>query len=68
MTFQLLDVVVLARDRPEDGLIAGDPGTIVEIHAPDAIAVEFVNPSGRTKALVILQPSDIREAGDPYVG
>lgn len=34
------------------------------VYGPDAIGVEFVAASGRTKALVTLQLKDLREAGD----
>ena len=64
MTFHPRDVVVLTHDFPAEGLRAGDLGAVVEVYAPDAIGVEFVAASGRTKALVTLQRSDLREAGD----
>jgi acetolactate synthase regulatory subunit len=35
-------------------------GTVVELYAPDAVEVEFVVASGRTKALLTLKVSDIR--------
>jgi hypothetical protein len=34
------------------------------VYAPDAIEVEFVAASGRTQALLTLQPADLREVGD----
>jgi Domain of unknown function (DUF4926) len=64
VTFHPLDVVVLKTDQPAHGLKRGDLGAIVEIYSPEAIEVEFVTGSGRTKALVTLQPGDIREVGD----
>ena len=64
MKFQPLDVVVLQTDQPAQGLKRGDLGAIVDIYAPDAIDVEFVTASGRTRALVTLKPTDIREVGD----
>jgi len=64
MTPALLDIVVLARDLPEQGLRRGDLGTIVELHAPAAFIVEFVAASGATQALVTLTPSDIRAVAD----
>lgn len=64
MTLHPLDVVVLKHDLPAHGLRSGDLGAIVEVYGPDAIGVEFVAASGRTKALVTLKPQDIREAGD----
>lgn len=64
MSVHPLDVVVLNIDLPAHGLKRGDLGAVVELYAPDAIEVEFVAASGRTKALVTLKPNDIREVGD----
>ena len=64
MTLHLLDVVVLTHDLPTHGLRTGDLGAVVEVYGPDAIGVEFLAASGRTKALVTLQSEDLREAGD----
>lgn len=64
MTLHPLDVVVLTHDMPAHGLRAGDLGAVVDVYSPDAIAVEFVAASGRTQALVTLQPSDLREVAD----
>jgi hypothetical protein len=62
--FHPLDVVVLQTDQPAQGLKRGDLGAVVDVHAPDAIDVEFVTASGRTRALVTLKASDIREVAD----
>ncbi len=64
MSFQILDVVVLQADQPAQGLMRGDLGAIVDIYSSDAIDVEFVTASGRTRALVTLKARDIREVGD----
>jgi hypothetical protein len=64
VTLHPLDVVVLTHDLPAHGLRTGDLGAVVEVYGPDAIGVEFVVASGRTKALVTLQLQDLREAGD----
>jgi Domain of unknown function (DUF4926) len=64
MTINPLDVVVLTRDIPAHGLQTGDLGAVVDITSPDAIDVEFVAASGRTQALVTLQPSDLRSVAD----
>jgi len=64
VTFQPLDVVVLTHDLPAQDLKDGDLRPIVQIYSPDALELEFVTASGRTKALVILAPSDLRKAGD----
>jgi Domain of unknown function (DUF4926) len=59
-----LDVVVLKIDVPAHGLKPGDLGAVVDVYAPNAIEVEFVTASGRTKALITLTPDDIREVAD----
>jgi hypothetical protein len=64
VTPQLLDVVVLVRDLPADGLQAGDLGTVVELLDADTFEVEFVAASGRTQALVTLTSADVRPVGD----
>ena len=64
MTFTLLETVVLARDLPEHGLRAGDLGAVVEVYGSDGFEVEFVQASGRTKALVTLKTSDLRQVAD----
>jgi hypothetical protein len=48
------------------GFLSGvGPAAAQGLHAvPDAIGVEFVAASGRTKALVTLQLEDLREAGN----
>src|SRR5262245_26170640 len=60
MTFKSLDPVVLLHDLPTRGLKAGDMGAVVEVYPPDALEVEFVVASGRTKALLTLKVSDVR--------
>ena len=62
--YALLDTVALTHDIPAAGLRRGDLGAIVEIHAPEALEVEFVAASGRTQALVTLGPADVRSVGD----
>jgi hypothetical protein len=64
VTPHLLDVAVLTRDIPGEGLRRGDLGTIVEVHSADAFIVEFVAASGRTQALVTLGPADVRAVAD----
>ena len=64
MTLHNLDVVVLNEDQPGHGLKRGDLGTVVEVYAPDAVAVEFVTASGRTQALITLPPSALRCVSD----
>jgi len=64
VTIQPLDVVVLTRDVSTHRLRRGDLGTVVEIYGPHSIGVEFVAASGRTQALVTLQPTDLRPVAD----
>ncbi len=56
---KLLDVVALLEERPQDGLVSGQVGTVVEVYPPDGFEVEFLDAQGRTIALVTLQRSDI---------
>ena len=48
---KLLDVVALLDDKPAEGLVSGQVGTIVEVLAPDVFEVEFLDANGRTIAL-----------------
>jgi hypothetical protein len=64
MTYQELDIVVLERDFPANGLKRGDLGTVVEVYEPNGVEVEFVTASGRTEALVTLNVADIRAVGE----
>lgn len=64
MTIHALDVVVLTRDIPAHGLRRGDLGAVVDVYGPESIGVEFVAASGRTQALVILRPDDVRAVAD----
>jgi Domain of unknown function (DUF4926) len=56
--------VVLLRDIPEEGLCAGDVGTVVERHdvpGPETgYSVEFFNMLGNTVAVVTLPASAMR--------
>ena len=52
--FEMLSVVALVEDLPEQGLRRGQVGTIVETLAPDVYEVEFSDDSGRTYASVAL--------------
>ena len=52
-------MVALLVDKPEDRLIAGHVGTVVEVFSPDAMEVEFLGPAGHTFALTELKRSEI---------
>ena len=45
-----LDVVALLQDRPEEGLVRGQVGTIVEQLGSHTFEVEFSDEEGRTYA------------------
>ena len=64
MTPKILDVVVLTRDVPAEGLRTGDLGAVVDVRGAESFAVEFVAASGRTQALVTLGPADVRAVAD----
>lgn len=63
MPFATLDTVVLLRDLPEHGLKRGDIGAVVMVYSAAHVEVEFVLPTGRTQALVILGTDDLRPVG-----
>jgi hypothetical protein len=51
---EVLSVVALLQDLPEEGLVRGQVGTVVENLAPGAYEVEFSDDNGRTYAMVAL--------------
>jgi hypothetical protein len=59
-TIQLLDVVALTEDLPENHLWRGQVGTVVDILADGAaFEVEFCDRDGRTYASLGLRPDQI---------
>jgi hypothetical protein len=55
------DCIVLTSDLPEDGLQAGDVGTVVHIHgAGVAYEVEFMTFTGQTVAIATVEASQCR--------
>ncbi|MEM9482022.1 MAG: DUF4926 domain-containing protein [Verrucomicrobiota bacterium] len=58
-TIQLLDVVALLESLPDRGMIAGQVGTVVEIHEAGVFEVEFSDNSGRTYASLALPEGKI---------
>jgi hypothetical protein len=56
---KLLDVVALLEDKPGEGLIAGQVGTVVELLASDVFEVEFVNSNGKILALTELTRAEL---------
>jgi len=57
-----LERVVLKKDVPEEGLVAGDVGTVVHVYGSgEGLEVEFLTPAGRTIAVLTLEAGDVRE-------
>ncbi len=58
-----LDIVVLASDVPEYGLVDGDIGTVVLVHGgAKGYEVEFVALDGKTIAVTTLPSENVRPA------
>lgn len=64
MSLQLYQDVILTTDVPENGLCAGDVGTLVELHSVQGkepgCSVEFFDMTGRTVAVVTRPCSHFR--------
>jgi hypothetical protein len=59
-----LDTVVITRDVPERGIVAGDIGVVAHLYTDSHIAeVEFVSGEGTTLAVETLPITDIRPVG-----
>ncbi len=56
---KLHDVVALLVGKPEDQLVTGQVGTVVELLAPDVYEVEFLDSKGRTIAITELQRTEL---------
>lgn len=54
------DCVVLTQDLPDEGLKAGDIGTVVHIHEGAAYEVEFMTLAGETICVATLLASQVR--------
>jgi hypothetical protein len=67
MTFSLFSRVILSVNLPEEQLLAGDMGTIVEYHPaisayPEGYEVEFFAGNGETLAVVSVPATALRQA------
>ena len=56
---ELLDVVALSHDRPQDHLVRGQVGTVVEILSPSSYEVEFSDDEGKTYAMLPLAADEL---------
>jgi hypothetical protein len=53
------DMVALLHDAPDEGLVAGDIGTIVMVHGKgEAFEVEFPNPNRKPRYIVVTMPRE----------
>lgn len=58
------DCVVLTSDIPDEGLQAGDVGTVVHIHRNGAAyEVEFITLTGQTVAVATVLATQLRPVG-----
>ena len=64
---KLLDVVALLGDKPEEGLVAGQVGTVVEVLAPGVFGVDSWIPTGRTVCLAELRREELALKHEPAV-
>lgn len=53
------DVVALTEDVPQQGLVRGQVGAVVERYTPDALEVEFSDTGGNTYAMLTLHPEQL---------
>jgi hypothetical protein len=65
VAFEMYGDVILTRDVPDNGLRAGDVGTVVERHVVASVgeegySVEFFDMTGNTVAVVTLPVSALR--------
>jgi hypothetical protein len=58
-SFKLLDSVAILREVPEQKVLMGQVGTIVEILAEDIYEVEFTDQSGETIAEFAVHGRDL---------
>ena len=52
---EMHSVVALLEDLPEQGLVRGQVGTVVETWAPGVYEVEFCDDNGKTYAMVAVK-------------
>lgn len=56
---EYLDIVALKNPLPENHLLAGQVGTIVELLAPDVYEVDFSDDNGQNYAMLPLHNSQL---------
>ncbi|MGA2131955.1 MAG: DUF4926 domain-containing protein [Bryobacteraceae bacterium] len=58
---EMHSVVALIQDLPEEGLVRGQVGTVVENWSPGVYEVEFCDDHGRTYAMLALKAEQLME-------
>jgi len=56
---KLLDVVALLVDKPDERLVTGQVGTVVELLSPDVYEVEFLDSKRHTVAVTELKRAEL---------
>jgi hypothetical protein len=56
---EIHSAVALVEDLPQEGLVRGQVGTVVEIWAPGVFEVEFSDDAGRGYAMVALKAEQL---------
>jgi hypothetical protein len=56
---EIHSVVATLMDMPDEGLVRGQVGTVVESWAPGVYEVEFCDESGRTCAMAALRAAQL---------
>jgi hypothetical protein len=59
MGVEIHSVVALLEDLPEESLVRGQVGTVLESWAPGVYEVEFADDSGRAYAMVALKAEQL---------
>jgi hypothetical protein len=57
----MLSVVALLEDLPEEGLVRGQVGTVVESWTPDVYEIEFCDDNGKTYAVLALKAEQLMQ-------
>ena len=57
----MLSVVALLEDLPEEGLVRGQVGTVVESWTPGVYEVEFSDDNGKTYAMAALKAEQLMQ-------
>jgi Domain of unknown function (DUF4926) len=58
---EMLSVVALLEDLPEEGLVRGQVGTVVESWTPGVYEIEFCDDNGKTYAMLALKAEQLMQ-------